>query len=204
MSLVHLVERGGTPWSSAHDPENNLGKLDDSITGIYPAVVGAPGANVTAVEYGDSKQHVTVLTIANLDYTIAGAANEAVGKLIYTFPAGAHLHEVTYMDVALQGGGTVDADTPRIALGSVIGTGAVAVLNGTATFMDYITEQTASDCSGTATVAMAGATAGILTGISLNAAADTKTVHLNIADGWAGADTVTATGTVVIKWATIA
>ena len=45
-----------------------------------------------------------------------------------------------------------------------------------------------------------GATAGINTGISLNATGDTKAVHLNIADTWAGADTVTASGTITLTW----
>jgi hypothetical protein len=261
--LTNLKYRGGTPWSEAHDPDDNMGTIDTAITskdkvitalgsmvdsdGDYSARsttnyidsnsdvdedltdldgaigdvvdgttartgvvkntqnVGAAGTNVTAVEYGDGVQHTTVLTIAGLDFTIAAAADEAIGNLIYTFPAGVHVHKVSYMSVALQGTGTVDGDTPDVALGSVEATGAVALLNGTATFEDYITGQTAADCNGTATVAgPLGATAGILTGISLNAAADAKTVYLNIAAGWAGADTATASGTVVLEWTTLA
>jgi len=167
--------------------------------------VGVAGTNVTAVEYGDGVQHTTVLTLTNVAYTIAAAANEIVGALIYTFPAGVHLHKVTYMDVALQGGGVVNADTPDIGIGSVIGTGAFAVLGGTATFEDYVDGSAAADCNGTATVVgPVGATAGILTGISLNAAADSKAINLNFAAGWTGADTVNATGTVVLEWTTIA
>ena len=161
--------------------------------------------NASVDENGDGKHHVTTIILAadTMDPPTA-AANEAHGTLLYTFPAGAHLHEVTYMSVALQGGGVVDADTPEVGIGSVIGAGAVAVLNGTPAFMDYITEQTAANCSGTATVAMTGATAGIGTGISLNATGDTKAVHLNYACNWAGADTLTATGTIVLKWTDIA
>jgi len=167
---------------------------------------GIPGTNVTAVEYGEGRNHTTVLTISGLEYTIAGAADEAIGKLIYTFPAGVHTHEVSYMSVALQGGGTIDADTPEVGIGSVIASGAVATLGAVgATSEDYIVGTAAADCSGTATVVgPVGATAGVLTGISLNKAADVKAVHLNIADGWAGADTATASGTVVLKWTTIA
>ena len=49
-----------------------------------------------------------------------------------------------------------------------------------------------------------GATAGVLTGISLNGAADVKAVHFNYAANWAGADTLAASGTVVIKWTSLA
>lgn len=259
----NLKERGGTPFTKAHDPEGNWDLIDTAITskdkvitslgsavdadGDYAARsttnyidsnsdidedltdldsaigdvvdgttartgtiqntanVGTAGTNVTAVEHGDGVQHTTVLTLTNVAYAVAAAANEAIGALIYTFPAGVHLHKVSYMDVALQGGGVVDGDTPDTGIGSVEATGAVAVLGGTATFEDYITGTAAADCNGTATViGPVGATAGVLTDISLNAAADTKTVHLNIAAGWAGADTVNATGTVVLEWTTLA
>jgi len=165
---------------------------------------GTAGTGATAVTYGDGKNFVTTLTLAGISLAIAATANEAVGALIYTFPAGIHFHEVTSMNITLQGGGVVDADRPDVGLGSVIGTGAVATLDGTATFEDYITGQTATDCGGTAIPAgPLGATAAIGTGISLNAAADVKALHLNVADGWANADTITAAGTVVLKWTSL-
>lgn len=165
---------------------------------------GTAGDDVTAVHTStDGKHFVTTLSLNAVSYAIGGAANEAIGALIYTFPAGVHSHKVTNMSVALQGGGTVDADTPDVGVGSVKGTGAVAVLGGTAGFEDYITGQTAADCGGTATTKMTAATAGYGTGISLNEAAGVKAVHLNIADLWAGADTVTATGTVTLEWVKI-
>jgi hypothetical protein len=266
----NLKERGGTPFTKAHDPEGNWDLIDTAITskdkvitslgsavdadGDYAARsttnyidsnsdidedltdldtqiktnadgiagvidgttartgtiqnttnVGTAGTNVTAVEHGDGVQHTTVLTLTNVAFTVAGAADEAIGALIYTFPAGVHLHKVSYMDVALQGGGVVDAATPDTGIGSIEATGAVAVLGGDSTFEDYIPGTAAADCNGTATVVgPVGATAGVLTDISLNAATDTKTVHLNIAASWAGADTVNATGTVVLEWTTLA
>jgi len=169
-------------------------------------VIGTAGTNVTAAHYGDGYHHTTVLTLTDVAIAIAAAADEGNGALIYTFPAGVHIHEVSYMSVALQGGGTVNADTPDIGIGSVVASGANALLSAVgATSEDYITGQTASDCNGTATVVgPLGATAGILTGISLNKAADVKAVYLNVADGWAGTDTVAASGTVVLKWSKVA
>ena len=190
--IMQMDGGGGFPgWQSAlKSPSNN----------------GTPGTGVTALEIGDGYNHTTILTMTAqaLDPPTAGAA-EAHGHLLYTFPAGVHVHEVTYMDIALQGGGTVDTDTPDVGIGSVIGSGANATLNAVgATSEDYITGQTATNCSGTATVVgPVGAVAGVLTGISLNGAADVKAVYLNYADTWAGADTLAATGTVVLKWTTL-
>jgi hypothetical protein len=161
---------------------------------ISTNTIGTVGTGVTAIHYGDGKNFTTVLDIVDLEYAVAAAADEAIGKLIYTFPAGAHLLSATSMNITLQGGGTVDADTPDVGIGTVIATGAVAVLGGTATFEDIIDGQTATDCDGTAIAAF------LKPDDELSVAADVKAVHLNIADDWAGADTVNVNGTVVLKW----
>ena len=170
---------------------------------IGNANAGVAGTNVTAFEYGDGFNHVTVLQLAGADLgAIGGAGNLAIGALVYTFPAGAHLHSVTYGGVSFQGDAAVQADTPDFGIGSVIGTGAVAVLGGTATFEDYVNGSAASDCNGAANgIAAVGATAGILTGISLNQPADVKAVHLNAAATWSGASVaLTATGSITLNW----
>jgi len=89
-----------------------------------------------------------------------------------------------------------------MGLGSVIATGTVAVLSGTATFEDYITGQTVSDCAGTTVRKALGATSGIGTGIALNQVGDVKDVFLNVADGWNAGVTgdLTATGRIVLSW----
>lgn len=178
------------------------GRTQNSATGS----VGTVPAGVTAVHYGNGSHITTVLTLANVDLgAIAGAGAAATGALIYTFPAGVHVHEVSYMSVGVVGDLAVQADTPDIGIGSVVASGAVDVLGGTATFEDYITGQTLNDVNGTAEVVMTVATAGALTGISLNAAGDVKAVHLNIADTWAAASAaLLASGTVVLKWNKIA
>jgi hypothetical protein len=179
---------------------DNEGISPDSVR--LRVAAGTPGTNVTAKHYGDGKDVTTVLTLTAVAFPIAGAANEAIGKLIYTFPAGAHIHYASYGSLALTGGGVVDAATPDVGIGSVIATGAVDVLGGTATFEDYVTGQTwAATCNGTVqTMGPLCATAGALAGISLNKTTDAKTVHLNMAAAWAGADTVSVTGTVTIRW----
>ena len=183
--------------------DGDLATLVTAINAINDVViqnVGTSASNVTAVEYGDGKNHITELTISGMTIAIAGAAAEANGAALYTLPAGVQFYEVTNMNIALQGGGTVDTDTPDVGIGSVVATGAVSVLGGTATFEDYITGQTATDCSGTDIPAFLAPTAGFGAGIALNKTGDTKTMFVNVADTWAGADTITVSGTVTLKW----
>lgn len=214
------VAHAGTNYIDGNaDTTEDLTDLDGAIgdvvdgttarTGVVKNTqnVGVLGTGVTAVEAGDGMHHVTTLTLTDVDLgAIAGAGNLAVGALIYTFPAGVHKHSVTYSSVSLTGDAAIQADTPDCGLGSVIGSGAVAVLGGTATFEDYVGGSAAADCNGTAlTVGPTGATAGIHTGISLNAAGDTKTLHYNAAANWSGASAaLLANGTVVLEWTTLA
>lgn len=185
-----------------------FGESAEPITQITDVNVGAVNSvtGLSVVEQGDAVNHKTVLTMSGMAVGSAvGAAALAFGKLLYTLPAGAQLMDITYASVALTGTVTIVGDTPEIGIGSVIASGAVLVLNGTATFMDYVTEQTSGAISGSnTTTVLLGATAGIHTGIALNIAASAKTIHLNVADTWAGAGDVTATGTVTLTWKFIA
>lgn len=158
--------------------------------------VGTANTGVTAAEFGNDKIHVTKLSFTDLAVGSAtGAANLAFGKLIYTLPAGAVIVKSAYMSVALSGAGsTVDADTPDGGLGTVIGSGVNALLSATGTFEDILTGQTFDDVNGTAEVKTVS---NQILSIEASAA---HTVHFNLADGWAGAAAVTATGTVVLEW----
>jgi len=163
------------------------------------ANVGTANTGVTAVERGDGRQHQTVLTFTNLAVGSAtGAANLAFGKLLYTLPAGVQNYKVAYMNVTLTGAAGIVADTPDVGIGTVIGSGAVAVLGGTATFEDIITGQTSGAIDGTNAIIANDNTVDLFRNT-----ADAKTVHLNVADGWAAAGAVTATGTIVLEWSTI-
>lgn len=166
------------------------------------ANTGTAGTDVTSVEYGDGFRHTTILTLTNVPLAaVTGAAAQAVGAVVYTLPAGIEAYEITSMSVALQAGVTGNKTlTPHIGIGTVIATGAVATLAGTATFEDIIVQQTAANANGTATVATLVPTAGIplITG-----SAGSKAVNLNIAATWTAADTVTATGTITLQWSTL-
>lgn len=166
--------------------------------------VGTANTGTTAVEYGDGYNHVTVLTVNTTLPAIAGGANLAVGKLLYTLPAGVQMIECAYMSLAItQTEGHITNDTPDGGLGTVIASGVVATLDGTATFENILTGQTFNDCDGTAEVKTLIPTANVPL---IREAGDAKTVHFNVADGWAASGDAAAllTGTVTLVWRTLA
>lgn len=164
-----------------------------------------PVGTVSIVEYSDNRDVTTVLTLTNFIVgALAGAgANLGIGNIVYAFPAGQHFELVySLSSIVLTCAGTaVATDT---GLGSVIASGAIAVLSGTATFEDRLTGQTINTdpAGGAAVSALTAATAGIGTGISLNVAGSVKDVFLNSAGAWNADNTgnLTATGTIVLKW----
>jgi len=167
---------------------NNAFLLKDTI--------GTPGTGVTAQEFGDRSQRQTVLTINYTLPAIAGGANLAVGRKIYTLPAGAARVTSTSMSVSIkQTEAHITADTPDVGIGTTIGSGAVAVLGGTAAFENILTGQTAADCDGTNTVK------SVDTSLVIESA-DSHDIYLNVADGWAASGDAAALlrGTVVINW----
>ena len=175
--------------------------LLDAAGGIITATnVGTAGTLTTAQEYGDYIRHNTRLTLAAVALpAISAAVDEAQGVLIYTFPAtaGIIIHGAS-MDLAVTGVVGIEDDTPDIGLGTVIATGVVATLDGTATFENIITGQTASDCKGTAATEK---TAAPTAGASLALDKGTNAVYFNMADGWAAASaTNTVSGVVFLDW----
>ncbi|MCC7514535.1 MAG: hypothetical protein IT212_07565 [Bacteroidia bacterium] len=164
-----------------------------------------PVATVAIKEFTTGKDCVTELMLTNFIVgALAGAgAALGMGNIVYAFPAGQHFELVSSLSsIVLTAEGTaVATDT---GLGSVIASGAVAVLSGTATFEDRLTGQTIStDPSGGAAVSViAATTAGIGTGIALNGTSSIKNVFLNSAGTWNADNTgnLTASGKILIKW----
>ena len=195
--------------SNANSTASVAAILDSSKDLVTNSGVGTAGAGTVSIkEYGDGHNHVTVLTLTDFIVgALAGAgAALAMGNIAYVYPAGQHFELVSSLtDVVLTATGTaVASDT---GLGSVIGTGATALLSGTADFEDRLTGQTigTNAVGGTAASAIAATTAGIGTGIALNAASDIKNVFLNSAGTWNADNTgnLTATGTITLKWTTM-
>jgi hypothetical protein len=165
------------------------------------ANVGAAGTGFTAVEYGDGALHKTVLTASTTLPAIAGGAALSVGKLAYTFPAGAIVVHAAYMSIGItQSQGNITADTPDVGLGTVIAAGANALISDTGSAENILTGQTAANCSGTATVAL------VVNQVLAIAAGGAHTVYLNVADDWAASGDAAAAvaGTIVLEWSFIA
>ena len=164
-----------------------------------------PVGTVSIIEYATGRDIVTELTLT--DFIVGAldgaAAAKGIGNIVYAFPAGQHFELVySLSDIVLTAAGTaVATDT---GLGSVIASGVVSILSGTATFEDRLTGQTINTAAGggAAVSALTAATAGIGTGISLNVAGSVKNVFLNSAGTWNVDNTgnLTATGKIVMKW----
>lgn len=164
-------------------------------------------STVTALEYSTGGDILTVLTLTDF---VVGALNSAaaalgVGNILYTFPTGDQHLETAYSfwNLVLTAPGTAVACD--VGLGSVIASGAVATLDGTATFEDRKTGVAISTAAAGGTAVSSGpvgATAGIQTGIALNGASAVKNVFLNAAGTWNANNTTSllATGQIFIKW----
>jgi len=173
-------------WRKKYGPKK-------SVTGLGTGGVGITMQHFTT----DGFNIVTKLTVAGVMPAVTGSLS--VGLLAYTFPAGVHCLKVARIALALTAlDGIIDADTPEIGLGDTIGSGANTALSSVAASENILTGQAADDCSGTVedkTILVP--TAGHL----VNEASGTKTVYINIADGWAGAEAaLPVTGEVWLEW----
>ena len=176
-----------TPATTLSDVEIT-GEVKSNAATVTAANVGTV-SNGTVVEYGDATAHKTVITLSSAAVmTIAGAADEAVGFKIYDFPASSAIH-INSVYANLTHTQSVGADTPDCGLGTVVATGVVAVLGGTATFEDILTGEAYATTVNDKTVAT----------VDL-AKPGSPSVFPNAADGWAAAKTLTWTGTVTIHW----
>jgi hypothetical protein len=183
--------------------KNNLTVIENLRTETN--IGTSPVSTVTIDECGHGYDRTTVLTLDNFIVgALAGAgAALGVGNIVYAFPAGQHfLLASSFSGLVLTCAGTaVATDT---GLGSVIATGAVSVLSGTATFEDRLTGQTINTAAagGAAVSALVAPTAGIGLGQAINLAAGVKNVFLNSAGTWNANNTgnLTADGIIVLKW----
>jgi hypothetical protein len=181
------------------------------LSGLTSSSVGTvtTAATTTAVEYGNAIEHLTKLTLTSFAVGTSGDnASLGIGAKFYTFPAGT----IQVIDATMVGGLTAaisaTTDTPEVGIGTVIASGAVAVLSGTATFEDIINGNVSGDGGDTVAPNVAGGTfyknssftAPVLIKTTGGKARD---LFLNVADGWAdvtAAGAVTFTGVITLKW----
>jgi hypothetical protein len=175
--------------------------LNGALVSNYEAGTAGAGT-VSASEAGYGARHTTKFTLTAFNIgAIAAAANEAIGALLYTFPAtGDIIIHHSGVAMGITGAVGVAADTPDVGLGTVVGTGAVATLDGTPTFENIMTGQTWSTgtMDGTQQIAHVTPTAGADLVLTKGAA---NKVFLNIADGWAAASaSALVTGYIWLDW----
>lgn len=195
--VVGAMVTGNTESGISVSYQDADGTLDFELTQLPSQNAGTAETGTTAVEYGDGRQHTTVLTVSSTLPSIAGGAALSVGKLLYTFPAGAIVVDKAYMSIGItQSQGNINADTPDVGLGTVIAAGANALLSDTAGAENILTGQTANNCTGTAEVKTVGDQ------ILVIEAGGAHTLYFNAADEWAASGDAAAAiaGTVVIHW----
>lgn len=185
-------------------PQQQKQEVLDNIGQGFTSGAGTVGTNVTAAEYmGLDGRRTTRLTLTAVSLGNGGdGADLGIGALIYTFPAGdVVLHGEAHMKGAFSSTGAY-TNTLDAGVGSVIASGAVNVLSGTATFEDLIGGTTTAQLdAGGAVVASQSSTGSVPN--RLIAAAGAHTLHLNAAGSWtniAAASPVLFTGTVEFTW----
>ena len=166
----------------------DMSLLGTAVTGTEVSGVGVEEISADGVNFH------TILTIALTGVVTGDNANLALGTLIYTLPAGPCVINSAAMSIAMTHDETT-AQVPDTGLGTVIGTGAVVVLGGTATFEDIISGVAMGDMAGTAKEFIGSTSKTILT-------AAAHTIHLNYAVAWADVTTATCSiaGTVGLNW----
>lgn len=160
---------------------------------------------VSAEELGDSRNHVTILTVSQTDaLTLADNASKATGYKLCDFPSGAIVVERSYMSMAISAASTeIQGDTPDGGLGMDQATGAYDTLSACdigegLNTENILTGQTFNDCNGTTEVKT------IADQVLVIESGDSHSLYFNVADAWAddtGGDlTADIAGTVVIVW----
>lgn len=193
---------GATPL--VYSPQEQKQRALDNIGTGFTTGAGTPGTNVTAKEMmATDGRRTTRLTLTNFSLGNGGDTLAlAIGGLIYTFPAGdIVLHGEAHMKGAFSSTAAY-TNVLDAGVGSVIASGAVAVLGGTATFEDLIGGTTTAALNAGGAVVATQSSAGSVPN-RLIAAAGAHTLHLNAAGTWtdvAAAQPVLFTGIVEFTW----
>jgi hypothetical protein len=165
-------------------------------------------ATTVASESGNDISHLTKLTMTNFSLgNLADNASLGIGNKFYTLPAGAYVVEGVTVEGGFTSTASVTAQTPEVAVGSVIASGAIA--NTTTTMEDYV-DGGAAGLVGGDTVApnLAGGQfykGNLFTTPVLVKASGGKShdLFLNAACAWAdvtAAAPVLFTGVITLKW----
>jgi len=219
MSLFNSFDRAkhleelGTPLVSARGvrtPQQRKQAVMDNLAAGFTSGAGTKaGATIAATEMmGLDGFRTTKLLFTNFSLGNGGdAAALGIGALAYTFPAG----DIQFVDAWMRGAFSSTGAYTNVldaGLGSVIASGVVSVLGGTATFEDFIGSLTTGALNaGGAVVGVSGSAAAAGIGSRVIAAAAAHTVHVNAAGTWtdiAAALPVLYNGVAVLRWRLLA
>lgn len=173
------------------------GQSKQTGTEVNATKVGTAAAGVTAVEYGDSRNHITELTLDSSAFvfpavTGGGATDQEIGRLLYTLPIDS--------GIVVQGVvSKVGINSPQnaaasidVGIGSALASAAAATLAGTDEDIHTAATQTAS---GAATTTVSGL---------MSADVADRALYLNVAAAgaaWANADSaVSGSGSIIVYW----
>lgn len=169
----------------------------NKVAAVEQQITAGTG-NTLSTTYGNT--FVTRVTVGAFTQAVA-AAKLGFGKLLCTLPKGNIFIHAVYLDLTYVSSvaNTVQAD---IGVGTVIASGAVDVLGGTATFENCLDGQTATAFNGTTPVNYEIAQVGEVD--IKDGASTAKSLYLNIAGNF-GAVTgnLTYSGTVSFVWSIV-
>lgn len=170
--------------------------LSTADSGITWSTASRP----SVVEYLDGLVHKTVITVPAFTWTTT-AAVKGIGQRVYQFPEGSILPIAARVQMSTT---TADnATAGEVGLGTVVASGATAVLSGTAEFQDImdgktLSNHTAATALSTVKTAAAGGTSGTMDVIDGTSTA--AKVHLNIASTFGGTGGGTLNSATVTLW----
>jgi hypothetical protein len=161
---------------------------------------GTVQEGLTVIEKSSGCFHVTKITLPDPGVTViepTSAADLADGLPLYEFPEGECVITHVIIDIEFKSTDDIEADTPDIGLGMKIASGATATLGEDTDFEDVLTGQTASGGIETDVDSMT-----VVKAVEKRIDPDDtdRTLHLNVADGWADAGTLDVKGTIIIHW----
>lgn len=160
-------------------------------------------ATTVATELGDGVDHVTKLTMTAFSAgTVGDNASLGIGAKFYTLPAGSHMIENASIVGTFNAAVSDTASTPEIGIGTVIASGAVSVLGGTATFENVIEGATIADVASEAIERIDEPNAASPAPLLITAAGS-HDLFLNAAAAWANVTTAAPllfTGVITVRW----
>lgn len=162
------------------------------------------GATTVAEEHGDGVDHLTKLTLTAFAVGTSGDnASLAIGAKFYTFPAGAIVVENASLSGTVTAAISVTTNTPDTGIGTVIGSGANAVLSAVgATSENVLGGVAAASVAGGAVSGSSVTGPGSLIPLFITSAG-VHDLYLNMAAAWvdvAAAGAVTFTGVITLRW----